>query len=50
MIKQVALSAAPVFDALVQLAADGDLLHSDDTRMKVLDHLKKCTDSPLKKT
>lgn len=50
MIKQVALSAAPVFDELVKLAADGDLLHSDDTRMKVLNHLKNREDPPLKKT
>jgi len=49
MIKQVALSAAPVFDELVRLAADGELLHSNDTRMKVLNHLKNGDDPPLKK-
>jgi hypothetical protein len=50
MIKQVALSVAPIFLEFANLATDGDLLHSNDTRMKVLGHLKNVDDLPLKKT
>jgi hypothetical protein len=50
MIKQVAFSAAPVHESLIRMAADGELLQSDDTRMKILGHLKNGQDPPLKKT
>lgn len=50
MIKQVALSGAPIYEKLVEIAANGELLQSDDTRMKILDFLKKGQDPPLKKT
>lgn len=50
MLKQVAFSAAPVHETLIRMAADGDLLQSDDTRMKILGHLKSGQDPPLKKT
>jgi transposase len=50
MIKQVAFSAAPIHEALIRMAADGELLQSDDTRMKILRCLKNGQDPPLKKT
>jgi hypothetical protein len=34
MIKQVAFSAAPVYEVLVRTAADGERLQSDDTKMR----------------
>ncbi|MDQ3235574.1 MAG: transposase, partial [Pseudobdellovibrionaceae bacterium] len=50
MIKQVAYSAAPVHEILIRLAADGELLQSDDTKMNILNHLKHGQDPPIKKT
>lgn len=50
MIKQVAYSAAPIYECLAAIAADGELLQSDDTKMKILDHLKSGQDPPIKKT
>jgi hypothetical protein len=50
MIKQVAFSAAPVHEVLVRMAADGELLQSDDTKMKILNCLKNGQDPPIKRT
>lgn len=50
MIQQVAYALAPIYDELINLAANGDLLHSDDTRMKILRSLQAGEDPPLKKT
>ncbi|HYX38089.1 MAG TPA: transposase [Oligoflexus sp.] len=50
MIKQVAYSAAPVHETLIRMAADGELLQIDDTKMKILNHLKNGQDPPIKET
>jgi hypothetical protein len=42
--------AALVREVLVRLAADGELLQSDDTKMKILNCLKNGQDPPVKKT
>lgn len=41
MISQVAASAIPVYEYMIKFAASGELLMNDDTRMKILDLIKK---------
>ena len=50
MIQQVAYSLGPIYDELIKFAANGELLHSDDTRMKILRSLQAGEDPRLKKT
>jgi len=41
VVNSAALPLAPVHDALISFAAQGDLIHNDDTTMKVLSFLKQ---------
>ncbi|MEJ2096648.1 MAG: IS66 family transposase [Deltaproteobacteria bacterium] len=41
IVNAAALPLAPVHDALIHLAAQGDLIHNDDTTMKLLAFLKE---------
>ena len=41
MLNSAAIALAPVFDALMSFAAQGELIHNDDTHMKVLSYLKQ---------
>jgi len=41
LVEQKADSIVPVYDLLVELAAQGEILHNDDTTMKILQYLGK---------
>ena len=41
IVNAAALPLAPVHDAMIGFAAQGELIHNDDTTMKVLDYLKE---------
>jgi transposase len=41
LVEEKADSILPVYDLLVELAAQGDILHNDDTTMKILQYLGK---------
>ena len=41
ILSAAALPLAPVFDTLINFAAQGELIHNDDTHMKVLSFLKQ---------
>jgi transposase len=44
--KEAAQTAAPAFEALRQLAAQGSIIHNDDTSMKVLETIKEIKSQP----
>ncbi len=50
LIQQGAYALAPIYDELINFAANGELLHSDDTRMKILRSLQAGENPPLKET
>jgi transposase len=39
--REAAMAAAPAFEALRQLAAQGNIIHNDDTGMKILETIKE---------
>jgi len=40
IVEEVATKIRPVYDEMVKVAAQGDVIYNDDTVMKILDHIK----------